>query len=256
MRGCTRVFLQTYSFQAKDFYQKLGYQVVGQLDDYPPGQSFYWMRKELGRPAERVSFKNVRTDDDTLAYLAQINRNHPARPAVISHIEAQIADLPFDTPQVVELCFGPGMLARHLLNRLPHISYIGLDLGSAFTAFAQKQLTPIAKQATLYQTDLNSDEWPTLLPGNIHAIVSLQSLHDLGGEAEVSRIYRLAKDLLAPGGLFLNADLIAAEGKPVPNNPGRLTIARHLELLRGYGFEDVGRTFEVDDFGCVVGFQR
>ena len=256
MRGCIRVFLQTYSFQARGFYEKRGYQVVGQLDDYPLGQSFYWMRKNLGRPAEHVSFKSVSTDDDTLAYLVQINRNHPARPAVISHIETQISDLPFDAPQMVELCFGPGMLARHLLNRLPHINYIGLDLGSAFTAFAKKQLSPFVKRATLHQTNLNSDEWPSLLPNNIHAIISLQSLHDLGGEAEVSRIYRLAKELLAPGGIFLNADLIAGEGKPVANNPGRLTITRHLELLQGYSFENVSCALEVDDFGCIAAFQR
>jgi len=256
MRGCTRVFLQTYSFQARGFYEKLGYGVVGQLDDYPPGQSFCWMRKELGRPATHVSFKSVRTDDDTLAYLAQINRNHPARPAVVSHIESQIAALPFDSLQVVELCFGPGMLARHLLGRLPNINYTGLDLGSAFTAFAQKQLAPFTKRTTLHKTDLNRDDWPKLLPANIHAIVSLQSLHDLGGEAEVSRIYRLVKELLAPSGLFLNADLIVEEGKHVPNNPGRLTVSRHLELLRGYGFENSNCTLEVEDFGCVQGWNQ
>jgi N-acylglucosamine-6-phosphate 2-epimerase len=46
-RGCSRVFLQTFSFQAKGFYEKLGYQVVGRLDDYPPGQTFFWMRKDF-----------------------------------------------------------------------------------------------------------------------------------------------------------------------------------------------------------------
>ena len=39
--------LSTFSFQARDFYQRHGYRVVGQLDDYPPGETFYWMRKEL-----------------------------------------------------------------------------------------------------------------------------------------------------------------------------------------------------------------
>lgn len=46
-RNCTRVHLRTFSFQARDFYQKYGYRVVGQLDDYPPGHTFYWMRKDL-----------------------------------------------------------------------------------------------------------------------------------------------------------------------------------------------------------------
>lgn len=46
-RGCTSAFLQTFSFQARGFYEKQGYRVVGQLDDYPPGEVFYWMRKDL-----------------------------------------------------------------------------------------------------------------------------------------------------------------------------------------------------------------
>ena len=46
-RGCSRSWLRTFSFQARGFYEKLGYRVVGQLDDYPPGQAFYWMRKDL-----------------------------------------------------------------------------------------------------------------------------------------------------------------------------------------------------------------
>jgi ribosomal protein S18 acetylase RimI-like enzyme len=46
-RGCTRVFLRTFSFQARGLYEKLGYHVVGELVDYPPGEVFYWMQKDL-----------------------------------------------------------------------------------------------------------------------------------------------------------------------------------------------------------------
>ncbi|MBI1296903.1 GNAT family N-acetyltransferase [bacterium] len=46
-RGCRRVMLTTFSFQARGFYEKEGYQVVGALEDYPPGGVYYWMRKEM-----------------------------------------------------------------------------------------------------------------------------------------------------------------------------------------------------------------
>ncbi len=46
-RGCTRSRVTTYSFQARGFYEKLGYRVVGQLDDFPPGGAHYTLRKEL-----------------------------------------------------------------------------------------------------------------------------------------------------------------------------------------------------------------
>ena len=47
-RGCTRSRLYTYSFQARGFYEKHGYQVFGVLDDYPPGHQQVWLRKDLG----------------------------------------------------------------------------------------------------------------------------------------------------------------------------------------------------------------
>jgi len=46
-RGCEHCFLTTYNFQARVFYEKYGYYVVGELKDCPPGSSYYWMRKDL-----------------------------------------------------------------------------------------------------------------------------------------------------------------------------------------------------------------
>jgi ribosomal protein S18 acetylase RimI-like enzyme len=37
-RGCRGAWLDTYSFQARGFYERLGYAVFGILNDYPPGQ--------------------------------------------------------------------------------------------------------------------------------------------------------------------------------------------------------------------------
>ena len=46
-RGCMGVWLDTFSFQARAFYEKRGYKVFGTIDDYPPGQSRFWMKKLL-----------------------------------------------------------------------------------------------------------------------------------------------------------------------------------------------------------------
>ena len=48
-RGCHHAFLDTMSFQALPFYQKLGYTVFGQLDDLPAGQGhqMYFLQKAL-----------------------------------------------------------------------------------------------------------------------------------------------------------------------------------------------------------------
>jgi len=47
-RGCTHAHLDTFSFQARPFYEKLGYEVFSTLDDYPPGHQRFFMRKALG----------------------------------------------------------------------------------------------------------------------------------------------------------------------------------------------------------------
>jgi GNAT superfamily N-acetyltransferase len=45
-RGCTAVWLDTFEFQARPFYEKLGYEVFGTLD-YPAGFKRYFMQKAL-----------------------------------------------------------------------------------------------------------------------------------------------------------------------------------------------------------------
>lgn len=45
-RGCHSAWLDTWSFQAPDFYRKLGYSVFGTLD-YPPDFKRFFLQKRL-----------------------------------------------------------------------------------------------------------------------------------------------------------------------------------------------------------------
>lgn len=45
--GCQRAHVDTFSFQAREFYESLGYDVFATLDDYPPGHSRYYLKKAL-----------------------------------------------------------------------------------------------------------------------------------------------------------------------------------------------------------------
>jgi ribosomal protein S18 acetylase RimI-like enzyme len=45
--GARHAFLETHSFQAPGLYERLGYTVVGELEDYPPGERQLIMRKSL-----------------------------------------------------------------------------------------------------------------------------------------------------------------------------------------------------------------
>jgi GNAT superfamily N-acetyltransferase len=44
-RGCTGAWLDTFSFQALGFYERLGYTMFGCIEDYPPGHSRFFLKK-------------------------------------------------------------------------------------------------------------------------------------------------------------------------------------------------------------------
>lgn len=46
-RGCHSAWLDTFEFQARGFYERIGYECFGQLRDYPPGFSRHFMKKNL-----------------------------------------------------------------------------------------------------------------------------------------------------------------------------------------------------------------
>ena len=46
-RGVKNAYLDTFSFQALDFYKKYDYQVFGELKDFPPGHQRYYLTKQL-----------------------------------------------------------------------------------------------------------------------------------------------------------------------------------------------------------------
>ncbi len=45
--GCLHAHVDTYSFEAKPFYDRLGYETFAILEDYPKGHCKYFMKKRL-----------------------------------------------------------------------------------------------------------------------------------------------------------------------------------------------------------------
>jgi GNAT superfamily N-acetyltransferase len=48
-RGCVGIWLDTHSFQARPFYEHLGYSVFATLADFPPGHAKFYLMKRLDR---------------------------------------------------------------------------------------------------------------------------------------------------------------------------------------------------------------
>lgn len=46
-KECRFIRLETFSFQAPEFYKRLGFKEMGKLEDFPKGYTHYYMYKEL-----------------------------------------------------------------------------------------------------------------------------------------------------------------------------------------------------------------
>lgn len=46
-RGCAGIYLDTFSFQARPFYEKIGFTLFGELAGCPPGGAKYYLSKRL-----------------------------------------------------------------------------------------------------------------------------------------------------------------------------------------------------------------
>jgi len=48
-RGAIGAWVDTFSFQARPFYEKLGFRLFGTIDDYPPGHKRFFLKKRFRR---------------------------------------------------------------------------------------------------------------------------------------------------------------------------------------------------------------
>jgi GNAT superfamily N-acetyltransferase len=51
-RACHSAWLDTFEFQARAFYERIGYVCFGELPNYPTGYSRFFMKKEFTKSAQ------------------------------------------------------------------------------------------------------------------------------------------------------------------------------------------------------------
>lgn len=197
-----------------------------------------------------MAFRTFADLDEATAYAASLDERWPDRSAVRAHLSSYLRAAP--GTHVVEFCAGAGALAQQIFADHPHIHYTGIDVTPLLLELARTRLAAHGDLVTWLEADLNEDAWQAHIAQPVNAFVSLQSLHDLGDEAAVARIMRLAAANLAPQGQFIYADMLAEEPPPAKPNPGKLSVTRHLDLLRAAGFTSVACTWTTDIFGCFV----
>jgi cyclopropane fatty-acyl-phospholipid synthase-like methyltransferase len=197
-----------------------------------------------------MAFRTFADREEAATYAASLDERWPNRAEVRAHLSTHLRAN--SGTHVVEFCAGAGALAEQLFADHPYINYTGIDITIPLLSLARERLAAHASQITWIEADLNQDGWISQVAKPINAFVSLQSIHDLGDEAAVARILRLAAQHLAPQGQFIYADMLAAEPPEENTNPGKLPAERHLELLREAGFVTATCTWKIGVFGCFL----
>ena len=62
-RGCSQTVHFTYAFQARELYERNGYELVGCVEDFPSGTDVLWYRKRLNPPTSPPSRERSRSDN-------------------------------------------------------------------------------------------------------------------------------------------------------------------------------------------------
>jgi SAM-dependent methyltransferase len=114
-------------------------------------------------------------------------------------------------PRLLDLAGGTGTILLRTLARFPLAEVTLVDLDPALLAIAAASL---GDRATIATADLRRPDWTDALPRHEYdAILTATALHWLPGD-RLAALYAEIRDLLRPGGVFVNADHMPDDGLP------------------------------------------
>jgi trans-aconitate methyltransferase len=128
--------------------------------------------------------------------------------AVLDAVEAVTDGAP---PRLLDLAGGTGSISLRTLARFPGAEVTVLDQDPVLLALARASLR---NRAEVLSADLGAPEWTESLPHTGYdAVVTATALHWLPAE-RVEALYAEIRDVLRPGGIFVNADHMPDDNLP------------------------------------------
>ncbi len=185
-------------------------------------------------------------------WVLSLDERWPERLTMREQMIKQLHLLPSEPASIVEYCSGDGSFARQLQEAFPKAQVQGLDSSSDLNSYARQQG---ASSLQFHDVDMRREGWIRLLPNKLDLVITLQSLHDLGGADEIANIYLASYQALTRGGIAMITDFMPDEIEFSESQPGRLPVTWHLEKLASAGFHNVKCSIKGKKLRCCIGLK-
>ena len=136
---------------------------------------------------------------------------------------------PADHPlAVLDVGAGFGAAAAAVLHAFPHATATLLDISAEMQRVGGERLAAYDGRYTYHTGDFDGGTLPDALPGPYDAVVSALAIHHLDPQHKRA-LYAAIAQRLAPGGVFLQIDIIAAPTDDVQSLYWELDDREHQE---------------------------
>lgn len=141
-----------------------------------------------------------------------IRRVMPHFDELQNQVGAAVARLRQPTPKILEIGCGDGITTAAILAARPDAVVVALDHEPKMIARARRNLRPDIRRGRCTVVRADVLEWLARQPPrSFAAVASALTLHNLTAGCR-ARLHRQIYRVLAPGGLFVNADKYAPQG--------------------------------------------
>jgi tRNA (cmo5U34)-methyltransferase len=165
-------------------------------------------------------------------YDADMELMHPNRSKMV---QIALEVLPFPTTaalRAIDLGIGTGYFTEFFLNKFPNSRLLGVDGAPAMIELAKARVKSSESRVEFVIGDFRKLRELAPGAGTVDIVFSAYALHHLS-RLDKETVLRQVVELLAPGGWFVNADLIVADSPELEDRLQQIRIAGIVERACG-----------------------